>query len=352
MKSMALKMSKTLYYGWVIVAISSLAYFFSAPGQTYSISVFINEYQSTFQYSSTLLSTGYSIATTLSGLSLIFMGKAVDRFGPRKMLMIAGGMLALTAFYNSFVSNIVMIFIGFFLLRYFGQGSLTLIPASLVPQWFDKRRAFAMSLATLGGLLATLLVPSFNLWLIGSIGWVQAWRVWSLLLAVLFLPLVYVFAFDRPETLGMVIENQAPADDVAVQQALELLEKESFSLKETLATAVFWKVGIISLVVPMFTTAVTFHFFAIMRLRDVSETYAAAIIGLIAFPMFFMPLVARILIERVKTRHIFFFYTKHDFSFHGVFSLGGTRGFNRDSFHFAIRHNGCDSSHGFKCVMA
>lgn len=109
MKVMALKMSQTLYYGWVIVAVSAFAYFFSAPGQTYSISVFINEYQNTFQYSSTLLSTGYSVATTISGLSLIFMGKAVDRYGPRRMLMVAGGMLALTAFYNSFVSNIVMI---------------------------------------------------------------------------------------------------------------------------------------------------------------------------------------------------------------------------------------------------
>ncbi len=307
MKSMALKMNQKLYYGWVIVALSSLAFFFSAPGQTYSISVFINAYQETFQYSSTLISSGYSIATTLSGLLLIFMGKAVDRFGQRTMMLIAGTMLAVTAFYNSFVANIGMIFIGFFFLRYFGQGSLTLIPSSLVPQWFEQRRALALSLATLGGLIATLLVPSFNLWLIGQLGWAQAWRVWSLLLAGVFLPMVYVFVFNRPESLGMMMENQGEIDEETLQIALNRLNKESFTLNETLRSKVFWTAGIISLIVPMFTTAVTFHFFAIMRLRDVSNEQAAFIIGLVAFPMFFMPFVAKLLIERVKTSHLFFF---------------------------------------------
>jgi len=93
------------------------------------------------------------------------------------MMMIVGLLLALTAFYNSFVSSILMISLGFFFLRYFGQGSMTLIPNSLVPQWFHKKRALAISLSGIGSLVAALIIPSFNLWLISQVGWQVTWRI-------------------------------------------------------------------------------------------------------------------------------------------------------------------------------
>jgi MFS family permease len=304
MREMALKLNKRLYYGWMIVLISGLSFFFSAPGQTYSISVFINAYQKDFGYSSTLISSGYSIATTISGLSLIFMGKAVDRFGQKRMLMIVGVGLAITAFYNSFVANIGMIFVGFFLLRYLGQGSMTLIPNSLVPQWFEERRAFAISLAGIGNLLATLSVPLFNLWMITHFGWENAWRIWSIILMVGFVPLVYMFAINKPEDLGIPMENGLGENPDSVEASLAKMEKESFTLKQALRTKEFWIVGIISTIPSMFSTGVTFHFFRMMELRNVTNEYAAFIIGLIAFPAFFMPFIARIVIDKYPARFI------------------------------------------------
>ena len=44
MKSIILKINKGFYYGWVIVVLSAITFFLSAPGQTYSISVFIKVY--------------------------------------------------------------------------------------------------------------------------------------------------------------------------------------------------------------------------------------------------------------------------------------------------------------------
>jgi len=44
MHETALKLNKKFYYGWMMVFMSGLAFFVSAPGQTYSISVFINAY--------------------------------------------------------------------------------------------------------------------------------------------------------------------------------------------------------------------------------------------------------------------------------------------------------------------
>ncbi len=306
MKRLARSINNYMYYGWVIVFISAVGLFFSAPGQTYSISVFKNIYQEEFNVSSSMMSLGYTLATILSGSLLVIVGKFVDNYGQRVMMIIIGILLALTTFYHSFLMNVAMIFSGFFFLRFFGQGSLTLIPHSLVPQWFEKKRALALSLETFGQLIATMTVPAFNYWLITQVGWQNAWRIWGVLLLVVFVPMAYVLVINKPSDIGLSIDNgKIKNDEDAKKDALKL-ENESFTLKETLRTKEFWMIGLMATVVPLFTTGITFHFFDMMALRNVSNAQASFIIGLIAFPAFFMPFVARLLIDRYPMKHIFF----------------------------------------------
>lgn len=306
MKSLARSINKYLYYGWVIVFISAVSLFFSAPGQTYSISVFKNIYQEEFNVSSSMMSLGYTLATILSGSLLVIIGKFVDRYGQRIMMMIVGILLALTTFYHSFVINVAMIFSGFFFLRFFGQGSLTLIPHSLVPQWFEKKRALALSLETFGALIATMSVPAFNYWLITQIGWQNAWRVWGIGLLIVFVPLTYIFVINKPSEIGLTIDNGTIKNDEDAKKDAQKLTAESFTLKEALQTKEFWMIGLMSTVVPLFSTGITFHFFDMMALRNVSNAHASFIIGLVAFPAFFMPFAARLLIDRYPMKYIFF----------------------------------------------
>lgn len=304
MKTRALKLNKTFYYGWMMVFFSAFAFFFAAPGQTYSISVFINIYKTEMQYSSTALSTGYSIATILSGSLLVFMGKATDKFGQRKMLIVVGILLALTTFYNSYVSSLAMIFVGFFFLRYFGQGSLTLIPNSLIPQWFEEKRAFAISLSNFGNLLATLSVPAINLYLINTFGWQETWRIWSLLLMFVFVPLTALFVINRPEDIGLSLDDKESTNTPEEDELR--LEQNSWQLHEVLRTKEFWFAGLMSLIVPMFTTGVTFHFFSMMDLRSISNEQAAMIIGLVAAPAAVLPFFARAIIDKYPLKYVFF----------------------------------------------
>ncbi|MDZ4196110.1 MAG: MFS transporter, partial [Candidatus Izemoplasmatales bacterium] len=264
----------------------------------------INAYNKEFQYSSTLISSAYSIATTVSGLLLIFVGKAIDKHGNKRMMLIIGVLLALTAFYNSFVSSIIMISFGFFMLRYFGQGSMTLLPNALVPQWFSKHRAFAISISGIGSLLGTLIVPSLNLWMISSYGWQTAWRIWSIVIALFFLPLVVLFVGNQPEDYGLTVENEPLDPNIDQSTLLEKIANESYTLKEALSTKSFWIAGFISMLPAMFSTGLTFHFFTIMNLKSVSDQESAFIIGLIAFPAFFIPFIAKPVIDRFPVKHI------------------------------------------------
>lgn len=303
-KRLALKINNKFYYGWLILLLSAIATFFSSPGQTYSISTFIDSYIDHFGYSRTMISSVYSMATILSGTLIVFMGKAVDKFGQKKMLMVAGIMLAVSCFFNSFITNIPMIFTGFFLLRYFGQGSLSLIPGSLVPQWFEKNRALAMSLLAFGNMAGNMFVPAFNTFMIENYGWQFAWRGWSVLLLFIFVPLVAFFIINKPEDIGLLPDNQKAKSQEDVNLEIEKMTRASFTLNEALKTKEFWFIGIISMMIPLISTGMMFHFFSIMASKHIDSTAAAVVIGLIALPGFFMPVLASTIVDRFRSRYI------------------------------------------------
>ena len=303
---LAKKINKVLFYGWVIIAFSALATFFSSPGQTYSISAFIDSYIEEFGFSRTLISTIYSVATVISGTLLVFMGKAVDRFGQRIMLIIAGIMLSLACLFNSFIINIPMIFFGFFFLRYFGQGSLSLIPGSLVPQWFVKHRALAISLLSLGNIVGNMLAPRINIYFITTYGWNTAWRVWSLLLIVLFVPLMWIFIVNKPENIGLLPDNSPVKSQLDIDNELELTALSSFTLNGALKTKEFWFVGIISMISPMISTGMMFHMYSILSGKGISATSTAGIIGLVALPGLIMPIIASTIIDKFRSKYIIF----------------------------------------------
>lgn len=303
---LAKKVNKVFFYGWVIILLSAIGTFFSSPGQTYSISAFIDSYIDEFGYSRTLISTVYSVATIISGSLLVFMGKAVDKYGQRIMLVVAGLMLSIACLFNSFIINIPMIFLGFFLLRYFGQGSLTLIPGSLVPQWFEKHRALAISLLTLGTILGNMFAPRINTYFISTYGWNTAWRVWSVLLIVIFAPLMWLFVINKPENIGLLPDNLPVKSQADIDEELELIAKRSFTLQGALRTKEFWFVGIISMIVPMISTGMMFHMFSILAAKDIDAASTASIIGFVALPGLIMPIIAGTIIDKFRSKYIMF----------------------------------------------
>lgn len=298
------KTKNYIFYGWIILATATLGTFFSSPGQTYSISAFINNYIVDFDYSRTYISTIYSGATIMSGLLMVYLGKAVDRFGVKKMMITAVIFLAATTFFNSMVINLPMIFIGFFLLRFWGQGAMTLIPGTLVPQWFDRQRAFAFSIMSLGNIIGNLIVPIINIYLIENYHWRTAWQMWGFVLIVVFLPIVVITVINKPEDVGLLPDNQKTlnANDTALE--LEKLERESFTLNEAMKTRAFWSIGLISTVVPIITTGMMFHFYSLMDTKNVSPPQTAFVIGLMAFPGLFSPIVSKWIIDRISPKRM------------------------------------------------
>ncbi len=161
-----------------------------------------------------------------------------------------------------------------------------------------------MSLMAFGNMLGNMIVPAFNTYMIETFGWQMAWRSWSGLLLIVFVPLVAFFIINKPEDIGLLPDNRILENTDDLSEEVDRMARESFTLSEALKTKEFWFVGIISMMIPLISTGMMFHFFSIMESKSIGTASASVVIGLIALPGFFMPILASAIVDRFRSRYI------------------------------------------------
>ncbi|MGG1688029.1 MFS transporter [Pseudalkalibacillus sp. NRS-1564] len=299
--------NSSFFYGWYIVMAAAIGVFFSGPGQTYAVSVFIDYYIQDFGWGRSLVSGIYSSATLAAGLLLFVVGRLVDKHGQRRMMLIMGALLAVACFWNSFVIGPVMLFIGFFMLRLFGQGSMTLIPNTLVPQWFVVKRGRALSFMAIGGFLSSASFPPLNTWLITTFGWESAWRILGLALIVIFLPVVFFIVKNKPEDIGLLPDNAISKKRLAQRREEKMEEEEqeegfetNWTVKEAMRTRAFWFILFCVSIPALVNTGLTFHLFSILGEQGVPGSTAAIILSIMAIVGFPVTMASGFILERVN----------------------------------------------------
>jgi hypothetical protein len=140
------------FYGWVIWLLSTLGFLFSIPGQTMGMAVFTDQFIEVLGLSRTQLSLAYLIGTVGSALLLTRAGRWYDRLGGRVMVALASLVLALMLLFIAStdllagmvgggpVAGFILIMLGYFGVRFFGQGILTSAARNVLLLWFEKRR--------------------------------------------------------------------------------------------------------------------------------------------------------------------------------------------------------------------
>ncbi|WP_240033939.1 MFS transporter [Planococcus salinus] len=291
----------SFHYGWVIVALAALSQFFSGPGQTYSNSIFINYYIDDFGWSRSTVSGIYSAATLLAGFLLFFIGRLIDRNGSRKMAVIVSIALAVACLFNSFVTSLVMLFIGFFFIRLLGQGSMALISNALIPQWFIKKRGRALSIAAVGGLISSAAFPLLNVWLIETFGWRMSWLLLGILIIALFTPLAFFLIRNSPEDIGLKPDN---GDGGKQEEKSPGTEEVSWTVKEAAKTRSFWLLLLCAGIPGIVNTGLTFHLVSIFAEKSLSLEAAASILSLTALIGLPVTFAAGMLLEKVKVQYM------------------------------------------------
>jgi MFS transporter, OFA family, oxalate/formate antiporter len=286
-------------YGWIILIVGTIGVIMSIPGQTMGVSVFTDFLIEALNISRTGISTTYMIGTILSALIIGRAGKFYDRFGAKITALIAVSALALTLLYLSFIDDIVnmvlslkilnpdlisfiLLTFGFFILRFFGQGVLSMVSRNMVVKWFDKNRGLIVALMGAFTAFGFSLAPKLFNTLIETYDWKGTWRLLALMLFPAFAFIVLVFFKDwKPELLTKPDRSQESTENKIINSDLDIPNEKT--LKEAMRTRVFWSYNLAIALMAMFGTAFTFHIVSIFSYAEIGRSSAVSIFIPISF---------------------------------------------------------------------
>jgi MFS family permease len=299
--SMALGVNQRFFYGWLMVVVAMAGYFASGPGQSHMFSVFILPLSNDLGLDQTEISLAYALATLAAAFGLPYVGKLIDRYGMRRVVLVATTLLGLAAIAFGQVQGLVMLCLLFGALRFLGQGTLMLSSANLVAQWFSAKRGFAASLMALGFSASVALHPPLAQWLIDQVGWRQAWLWLGIATWVLYLPLVFFLVQNKPEDIGLLPDGDDSAKSGHAKNAADI----GLTSSEALRTTAFWITAISLASFSMLVTALFFYQVSIFQTQGLSEQVAARVFPISAITMVCcMPVFGRML-DRFPTKPLF-----------------------------------------------
>lgn len=172
-----------VHYSWVVLIAATLGMAMTIPGQTVGVSVFLDSIIADLGLGRSAVSATYTLGTLAGSLTLPFVGRAIDRYGPsRSVIAIALGFGIACAFMG-LVGGIIMLFVGFALIRGLGQGALSLVSIHSISIWFVRRRGLAVGLAGIGFAAATAVGPLGIERLLDAVDWRWAYAILGLIVA-------------------------------------------------------------------------------------------------------------------------------------------------------------------------
>jgi len=268
----------------------------TTPGQTYAFSAFIDHFIADLELSRSLVSTLYTVGTLTASFVLPFVGRMFDKYGARIMISVMSLLLGLACIYMGLVRGALMLGIGFFMMRQFGQGSLSLVSRNVINLWWVRRRGVAMGISGVAVALIGGLSPYIINSMIPVYGWRMTYILMGAMLILFMLPIGWVFTRDRPEDHGLQPDGAAAPDPENTER--EPLEA-NWTLSQAIRTRAFWLITSSSFVMSMLNTGLAFHLFSIFADSGLSSTMAASVFVPIAATGALMQLASGIAIGRV-----------------------------------------------------
>ncbi len=264
-----------VFYGWVILIAGTIGILMSIPGQTMGVSVFTENLLNDLDINRNNLSLAYLIGTIGSGLLITRAGKLYDQFGARVMGFMAGGILGLMLLFLTRVdkaalllnhrfsalsielTTFLLMIIGFWGIRFFGQGLLTMVSRNMVMKWFDKRRGFANGIMGLFISFGFSYAPKLLNQFIEHLEWKGTWTLLSIILGIGFVSFVLIFYRDNPMDCFCKPDGRRPFR-IRSNRPPSLPHKD-YSLKEAKKTTAFWALSLTMALNALYISGLTFH---------------------------------------------------------------------------------------------
>lgn len=191
------------YYGWLIVLTCLVGLLVVGGSGFYIFSVFFTRIMEEFHWSRAASAAGISIYWAASGLVGPFIGRLVDRYGPKRIMIIGTISTSISLLLLSKTNSLFSFYFFYGLLAVSHCAAASVPYGFLIARWFTKQRGKAMGIASTGiSFGGVLLIPLSEL-LISEFGWRTSYIFIGILVSIILLPLVIFIVKTDPSEIGL-----------------------------------------------------------------------------------------------------------------------------------------------------
>jgi len=271
---------------WIIVGVS-FATLGLAYGVWYSFSVFFVALLREFGWSRSLAAGAFSVFVIVHSVIGPFVGGMVDRFGPRRVILLGSLFLGMGLALCSLTRTWWHYYIFFGAVTAVGVGSIGWVPhTTIIQRWFKANRGLAIGIVSSGiGFGILVCVPSVQ-HLISRVGWRMAYRVMACFIPLIVIPMAIAFLRKPSQRASphdtRLFENEILGVDMKDPSVLdEEWASQSWTLRRAITTKQFWLLSISFPLGAFVTQSVLTHQVAFFVDQGVGTLFASYIVGVV-----------------------------------------------------------------------
>ncbi|KHK90331.1 MFS transporter [Novosphingobium malaysiense] len=161
-----------IYHGWVVVAVTIISTMIVMGATTSSFGLFVLPVTEDLGLSRANVNTAFVIASVGNAVAAPFIGRLLDKFPNRPILLISGISFGLAMIVIGLSPSIWISALALAILFPIGaDGTVSITLPNIVARWFKKYRARAMTLAAMGLSAGGVAMPPLVAILIEAVGW-------------------------------------------------------------------------------------------------------------------------------------------------------------------------------------
>ena len=196
------------YYGWRVVLAACLGVMAGFGSLfVYTFAVFVKPLNAAFGWNREAISLGFGLAAITLGVISPLLGRWIDRFGPRRIILPCMTVHCCAIISLAFLhSAIWQFYVTCIVLGLVGNGAAHLAYSRSISTWFARRLGMALAVVMVGAGLGAMILPVFAQAIISRGGWRTAYLSLGGLALLLGLPLSWRYVRER----GLIEHKSAP----------------------------------------------------------------------------------------------------------------------------------------------
>ena len=266
------------YYGWWVLAASVVSVALAAGLSFWSFGLYIGPLEHEFGWSRWEIAGGFSVALLVGALASPLIGRAVDRYGPRRVVVL-GAVLTAGSFLLLATTSELWQWFTYQSITAVFRNMMFFIPfQTLVSRWFDRKRGLAVGILGTGFSMGGFVVVPILQAVIEAVQWEGSFVVSAIVTVTVVAPLALLLLRDRPSDMGL----QADGDTQPEGEALAPTVLTGLTDRQALRTPLFW---VIALALMMFFFAMfgwTAHAVPYYESVGFSKWWAAQLLAIAA----------------------------------------------------------------------